>query len=293
MSTRRELPGIRRRRRCHGRALGAVLLAVAIAVTLSGCAWTGKGREVAKALEKSGSLQTSTYSGSILMEAKGQGIDETIEITFVGANDSTDPAHPKSSVEMTVMNERVRAVVPGDGNTYVETRGGTFGAPAGSTGAQNQADLGRVFAALESAIGNFREGGPETTKEGTQLRSIIADGKINEICNNVVPAFSGLMDTASADSDAFKGLGGDTQQICRRLLIEEPTIWFGLDASGYLRMIAVRAPMSLLGMGEMTMTMRFDITSMNEPVKIRRPGGARMLASEAELTQRVSADAAR
>lgn len=293
MPSRGDLSGFRRCHRRHGRVFGAVLLAFAIAVTLTGCAWTGKGRDVAKALEKSGSLTTATYSGSILMEAKGQGIDESIEITFVGANDSADPARPKSSVDITVMNERVRAVVPGDGNTYVETRAGTFGAPASTAGAQNQADLGKVFAALESAIGNFREGGPETTKEGTQLRSIIADGKIDEICNNVVPAFSGLMDTASADSDAFKELGGDAQQICRRLLIENPTIWFGLDAAGYLRMIAVRAPMSLLGMGKMTMTMRFDITSMNEPVKIKRPGGARMLASEEELTQRVAADAAR
>lgn len=175
----------------------------------------------------------------------------------------------------------------------MQTRAGTYGAPTGSSGAENQADLGRVFAALESAIGNFREGGLETTNEGTQLKSIVADGKIDEICGNVVPAFSGLMDAASSDTGALKQMNGDSRQICRRLLQEKPTIWFGLDGAGYLRMIAVRAPLSLLDIGRMTMTMRFDITSMNKTVKIERPPGARMLASATALQQQIVADAAR
>lgn len=293
MSLRNDLPGTTRRTWCPVCAFGAALLLAALAVTLTGCAWTGKGRDVAQALQKSGALKTAAYSGSIQMEATGQGLDESIEITFVGANDTSDPAHPKSTIDMTVMNERIKAVVPGDGNTYMETRDGAFGAPTGPSGTENQAELGRVFAALESAIGNFRDGRPEKTKEGTQLKSIIADGKIDEICGNVVPTFSGLMSTASSDTGALKELGGDTKQICRRLLLEKPTIWFGLDSAGFLRMIAVRASMSLLGMGKMTMTMRFDITSMNEPVKIERPAGARMLASEAALQQQIAAGTAR
>jgi len=158
---------------------------------------------------------------------------------------------------------------------------------------ENQAELGKVLAALESAIGNFRDGGPMTTNEGTQLRSVIADGKIDEICANVVPAFSSTMNAASSDGGALQDLGGNASDICHRMLQEKPTLWFGIDDSGYLRMIAVEARLSVLGFGRMKATMRFDITSMNKPVRIAKPNGARLLASQAELQRQIAADAAR
>lgn len=104
MSLRDGLPGTTRRAWRAVRALRALLLLAVLAVTLVGCAWTGKGRDVAQALEKTGALKTAEYSGSIQIEATGQGLNENVEITFVGADDAGDAANPKSSIDMTVMN---------------------------------------------------------------------------------------------------------------------------------------------------------------------------------------------
>lgn len=292
MSSRDVRPGTTRRKWHPSRALGALLLTI-FAVTLTGCAWTGKGRDVVDAMQKTDTLTTATFSGSIVMDTQVAGAGQRFEATFVGADDSNDPAHAKTSMDMTIENQRMRVVAPGDGNMYIETQTGAYGAPVGASASENQAELGAVLAALESAIGNFRDGGPMTTNEGAQLRSVIADGKVDKICADVVPAFSSTMNAASSDGGALKELGGDASDICRRMLQEKPTLWFGIDDSGYLRMIAVEARLTVLGLGRMKMTMRFDITSMNKPVKISKPNGARLLASQAELQQRIAVDAAR
>lgn len=296
MSSREGIFGFANSHRRLINPFAAGFLALFLAATLGGCAWVGKGHEVAKALEKTGTLRTDTFAGFVRMEPWGNGSGEIVEISFVGEDDASDRTNPKSWVDITAKNQRFRVVVPGDGNTYIETRNGTFGAPKSVSDAANETELRNVFAALESAITNFREGEPEMTKDGTRLQSIVADGKINEICDNVVPAFLEFVNTARANSGALELPSGDAPKNCRRLLFERPAIRFGIDAEGYMRMIAVRTSLSLFGRGIASMDMRFDITSMNLPAQIEKPERARMLASESELVSRIaekSADAAR
>lgn len=267
----------------------ASLVAISL-LLLSGCTWTGKGKDVADALQKTAAVKTAMYSGSISMQTTGNAASQSggqnMEITFNGASDESNPAAPRMSMDMTVMGTRVSVVAPGDGNIYYTTRGGSYGAPmdmAESKSTQNS--FAGVMTSLESAIGNFREGAANSTNEGLTLRTIAADGDVGTICDKVVPAFSSYLNAASAGGDQLKGLtaGSSLKDICQKMLVKAPTLWFGIDGDGMLRMIALKASLSLMALGSLDMTMRFDLTSVNQPVKFNKPRNPQMLGSQDAL----------
>lgn len=268
--------------------VAAALLAVLSLFVLSGCTWTGKGKDVADALKKTAAVKTAVYSGSMQMQTNGDAGNQGMEITFSGASDNSNRAAPRSSMDMTVAGTRMLIVMPGDGNIYVGSPAGMFGAPVDAAESQSaQNNYGAVLTALEPAIGNFREGAANTTNEGLSLRTIAADGNVGKICDTVVPAFSSYMDTASSNGGALKGLAGDKSlsDLCRTMLVKKPTLWFGIDNAGLLRMISLKASMSMMALGSVDLTMRFDLTSVNEPLKIVAPRGARMYSSQQQLVQ--------
>lgn len=271
----------------------ALLVAFALFL-LSGCTWTGKGKDVADALQKTAAVKTAIYSGSITMQttgnAAGQSGAQNMEITFNGASDDSDPAAPRMSMDMTVIGTRVSVVAPGDGNVYYTTRGGSYGAPMDLTESRStQNGFAGVMTSLESAIGNFREGAANSTNEGLTLRTIAADGDVGKICGTVVPAFSSYLSAASAGGDELKGLtsGSSLEDVCNKMLVKAPTLWFGIDGDGMLRMIALKASLSLMALGSLDMTMRFDLTSVNQPVKFNKPRNPQMLGSQDALVKAI------
>lgn len=271
-------------------SVAALLLAAISLFLLSGCTWTGKGKDVADALQKTGEVKTAMYAGSFSIQAKGNAGSENMEIIFNGAADDSNPAAPRMSMDMTIMGQRMSTVAPGDGNIYITTSAGTYGAPynATQTGAQQNSFAG-VMGSLESAIGNFREAAASTTDQGLTLKTIAADGNVGRICGKVLPAFSAYSNASSAGSGSLKGLGKGTsiEDMCRQLLKKDPTLWFGIDADGYLRMIAMKATLSVMALGSVDMTMRFDVTSINQPVTFHKPSNAKMLGSQADLAAAV------
>lgn len=243
------------------------------------------------AITKTANAETLTYSGSAEMVVSGAPAGtaaEKTQITFTGAADDSDPASPRSQLDMTVQGSSVRAVAPGDGNTYVVAQAGTFGAPLDARAAGGDAGFGGVLNALTPSLGDFKSANDDATKDGEPLRTISATADADKFCGEVAPAFSAYMDTASSNVSSVKGLTGDAPlgEVCRKLLVSDPTLWFGIDSNGMLRMVAMQAQLTLLGMGELKMTLRFDVTSVGDPVTIAKPAGATMLGSQSELQRR-------
>ncbi|MFY9488376.1 MAG: hypothetical protein WAP35_06755 [Solirubrobacterales bacterium] len=283
----------------HLRLALALSLFALSGLLLAGCTWTGKGKEVADAFEKTAAIKTATYSGSMKMQIVGApgtaAGDDTFDMTFTGAADSTNPAAPKASMTMEMMGERIEVAEPGDGNIYMASRAGAYGAPINPVDrAKSEKTFARILAALEPAIGNFRDGSPMTTNEGTMLKPIVADGNRGKICSGVVPAFGDYMSAAGSGESGFDSLGGglDIESFCKSFLTADPTLWFGIDDGGLLRMIAVEAKLAVPG-AEIKLSLRFDVGAVDQPVSIEKPRGVRMLASQAELERQVGAAAAK
>lgn len=269
-----------------------LLALCALAVALAGCGASAEQKDVEAALGKAAAVERLTYSGSVEMVSSGAAVgtpNEKTQITFTGAADDSNPAAPQTLLDMTVQNTSVRAVAPGDGNTYVVTQAGTFGAPLdAATADRGDAGIGGVLKSLIPVLDDFKTGNDDETRDGQPLRTISAKAAAAEVCEQVAPAFSGYMDAASSNVSSVKNLTGDAplEEVCSKLLIEDPTLWFGIDSTGMLRMIAMEAQLTLLGMGELKMTLRFDVTAFGEPVTIAKPAGATMLGSQAELQRR-------
>lgn len=272
--------------------LGAALVVAYSLFALAGCAWTGKGKDVSGALEKAGAAKTMTFSGSISMRATDVSAAQTggqnMDVTFTGAADNGDPAAPRMSIQMDAAGERVSIVMPGDGNVYMSSGGDIVGgpAPAGSAAAK-PGDMTALYKALGGAIGDFQEGARTNTKEGLSLRTISAKADSGEICGEVLNAFSKSLDAMSAGSGSLKGLSGGTgggmKEFCHQLLRDDPRLWFGIDDAGMLRMISLQTKLSMLGMGSLDLSMRYDIVTVDQPVKIEKPRGARMVPSLEQL----------
>ncbi|MBI5310214.1 MAG: hypothetical protein HZB14_04155 [Actinobacteria bacterium] len=269
-------------------------LAVALALSLAGCGGSDEESDVSAALSRTAAVERLAYSGSVEMATSGPATGgaasgERTEITFMGAIDESDPAAPKSLLDMTVQGEPVRAVVPGDGSTYVSTPTGIYGAPI-DAGATSAGGFGAMLNSLMPVLDDFKSGNDDSTKDGLPLRTVSAKAGASGFCDEVAPAFSNYTDMASANVSSVKGLTGDAPlgEVCRKLLAGDPTLWFGIDAEGRLRMVAMNARLTLLGAGELEMTLRFDVTSLGEQVTIVKPVGATMLGSQAELRRRAA-----
>lgn len=303
------------------RAATAGLLVAAVLLA-PGCGGSGEEDLADAAIAKAASVETMAYTGKVEMAIEAasplvgiaasdgatgsssasaatgsSGASGTADnannpenattIEFTGAADDGGAGGPRSQLDMNLQGVSVRAVAPGDGNSYVVAPAGVFGAPIDDMAATG-AGVGSVLRSIRGALDDFSPANDDRTRDGMRLTTVSAKASAEEFCDRVAPAFSEYMDTASANVSSVRNLTGDAplDAVCRRLLIDDPTLWLGVDSDGMLRMIAMQARMSLLGGSSLKLTVRFDITSYGEPVSIVKPDGATMLGSQSELRRR-------
>lgn len=277
------------RRRAYTACSSIALLSL-LAMSLTGCAWVGAGRDVGEALQKSAQVKTAKFSGTVTYAISGlPGAPEgrSIQMNIDGAYDEADPTAPKSRLQMNVpglMN--IGVITVGDGNKYLVTNRGSYGAPIDDKVlAAETAGMTKVFEALESAIGGFREGAPSHVDTGEQLRTIFAEGDVGNICEDVWPEFAATMEASSGGGSIGEVTGGENlADSCRKILKTNPKLWFGIDDGGVLRMLAIEAEIAVAGTpAKMKVTIRIDITPTDRVPSITKPAGVRMLGSYAEL----------
>jgi len=165
-------------------ALAAVAL---IALTLSGCAWLGKGKDVADAYANTKAAKTGAYSLTLSVKAprrrQAKPVNETV--TAQGAYDQTDPNNVKFRLTEGVANDSIAIVAPGNGRVYVTIGGQTASEKIPKTvapTAKQQALSGRFSDALAGAFVNFRDAPPVVRSDGTQIQGIAADISRNKVC---------------------------------------------------------------------------------------------------------------
>lgn len=291
------------------RAAAASLLAVAV-LFASGCGGSREQTVVDAAIARAEQVQKIAYAGKAEVAVEKStpfGVAGTTsaggasgstgaaapppvpptELDFTGAADDSGASASKSQLDMIVQSVNVRAVSPGDGMTYVVSPAGTFGAPQDAD-ASTRGGFASVLRALRPVLDDFRPANDDRTRDGERLAVYAATASAEKFCARVAPAFSDYMDVASANVSSVKNLTGDAPlaDVCVKLLQDDPTLWFGIDSKGMLRMVAMRAKLALLGAGSLRMTLRFDVTSYDEPVTIVKPDGATMLGSQEEMRRR-------
>jgi hypothetical protein len=266
-------------------ALPALALIALVAFSLSGCAWTGDGKDVANAIEKTATYKSRAFKGGMAFKASGPDSKDSFSMSFSGAADSSDPANPKMTMSMDAMGSSFTIVAPGDGNVYMATSAGTYGAPVPSSERDKSTiDSAGIYSALGKAIGDFQKSQPIQNADGKPVPTITAKVDRGKICSEVLPAFGDLMSKASAggNSDAIPGLGdmaGGMSGFCKILLVKDPQVWFGID-NGVLTDVSLHADLAFPGAGPMSFTIDYHEYDQGQPQpSIKKPSGAKMYPS--------------
>lgn len=272
-----------------------VLGVISVSLVVSGCTgtWTGKGKEVAAAIEKSSAVPTGRFSGSMEIQLSGMpmqsGAPETFVVTFSGLGDSTDPANPRMVTEFNSPSEgeHEKIIMPGDGRVYASKRGRTYSYPVEKKTEAQEMEASRVMSTLGASVGGFRESQPMTNIQGDQVPAIYATVDKGKLCGPVLESLGDAFKSTADDADFAKSVGADPAQgikgMCEALIRKDPSVWFGISA-GLLTDIALRADLVLpLGM-TVSMTVQFHQYELGERVgKIRVPASVTKLSSEAEF----------
>jgi hypothetical protein len=231
-------------------ALAAVALAVLAAGLLTGCAWLGKGKDVADAFANTKAAKTGAYSLTLNVTAPRKGrerpVNETVAVQ--GAYDNTDEANPKMRATLTEGSETFSLVAPGNGRVYFTIDGETDSAKIPKTvkPTQKQQELSdKLSNALAAAFVNFRDAPPVVRSNGAQVQGIAADISRNKVCGpsvrSIVRTINGSKLLGGSKRDRIRGR--DTRafsHICSKSIVGNPLITFGLDA-GFLTNIQVAA----------------------------------------------------
>lgn len=276
-------------------ALAAVLAAV---VALAGCAWTGEGREVGEALEKASDVKaaeftaTADFSVSGLPEGASSGA-ESMKMTMRGASDETDPARPRSWFEIDVPSMMsMKVIEPGDGYGYIEMGGKVLGMPVDSSKAEvTQDGMSKVFDVLAKSIGGFKRAGDSTSADGETLKTVYATADAKKLCGEVLPAVMDVAKTAASSSGSLQGFtgGGGLASSCAKMLSGDPQLWFGIDASGMLRMVTLKVDVGMAGSPvKMSASMRVDFNPVASIPAIEAPAGAKIFNSQDELAREIT-----
>jgi hypothetical protein len=207
-------------------------------------------------------------------------------MTFSGASDNSDAANPKMTMTIAAEGQNTTVAMPGDGNMYMVTPSGTFGAPVPAVDRSKTAiDSAAIYAALGKAIGHFQTSQPMQNAHGQPVNTITAKVDRNKVCSKVLPAFGDLMSKASsgAGSAGLSALGagnGGLGGICKIMLIGDPQVWFGIDPSGALTDVSLNANLAFPGVGAMTFALQYHEYDQGQPQpSIKTPPGAKMYPS--------------
>lgn len=271
----------------------------ALALVVSGCTstWTGEGKEVAAAIEKSAQMKTARFAASIEIKLAGMPVEsggqQAFLITMSGLGNMTDPTNPRMVIEMASPStgDRERIMMPGDGRVYTTKRGKTYSFPAPSDPAEYAVENARVMTALGASVGDFRESQPMTNIKGKSIPAVYATVDKDKLCGPVLDAFGDAFKTSANEGgdDLSKALGGDPAQgisgLCKSMLRKDPSVWFGIN-KGLLTDVALSANLALpMGM-TMSMTMQYHEYKQGKRVgKIRLPAVVTALSSQDELAQ--------
>lgn len=284
--------------------LSAVL--VLPAFLLSACGWKGDGQDVAAALQKSTQIKTREFSGNATMNlpaaAAGQGAGQATQITmkFSGKSDNSNASDPKSEfklsfVEGTKQQLSFEMVNPGGGTAYMTTGGKAYSFPlTPDQRAQQTIDPSKVYAALATAIGDFKKSQPMQNAAGADVPTISARIDGEKLCGPVLEAFGDAI-TQSMQSGGFgtgtgtgAGMPGEVdgkklfQNMCETMVKEDPKLWFGIQG-GVLTDVALDATIAVPLAGNMKLSVQYHETSQGEPVEIEAPASAEPLGSLDQL----------
>lgn len=266
--------------------LAALLLVALAALGISGCTWTGKGKDVAQAIEKTATFKSRSFSGSLDVKMSGADASKSMAITFTGASDNTDAANPQMTMTMVTASVPMTITLPGDGNMYMVSPQGTAGVPIPEVDRSKTAiDSAAIYAALGKAIGDFQTSQAMQNAAGKPVSTITAKVDREKLCTKVLPAFGDVMSKASAGSGAAgipgmgAGMGAGMSGFCKMMLRSDPQVWFGID-NGALTDVSLSADLSFPGAGPMTVRVEYHEFNQGQPQpSIKKPSGAKMYPS--------------
>jgi len=279
------------------RTLSALILVVA-ALALSGCNWSGQGKNVAAAIVATSQVKTRAFSGSLKMDTSqmtgttGTAPPQSITMTFSGASDSTNPASPKMVMNMTAEGQATSLVAPGDGNMYETSAGRSYSVPMPpGTADQHAINPQKIYVALGEAVGNFQKSSPITNPQGKSVDTISATVSKSKLCGPVLDAFGDAMSQTSGLGRAFGGSGSSTdkngkkllQTFCKSMLQKDPRVWFGIDA-GKLTDVELTAQLAIPFAGPMGIEVQYHEYNQDQPqTGFDAPAGATPLSSLSAL----------
>lgn len=268
---------------------------LALALVVTGCTgtWTGKGKEVASAIENTSGVKTAKFQGSVEMKVSGlpeqAAAQDTYVATFSGVVDGTDPANPRMVMRISSPEAggSGKVVMPGNGMAYGTKSGRTYSFPVEEKPEDYAMETDRTMTALGASVSGFRDSQPMTNMKGEQVPAVYAKVDKAGLCGPVLDSMGTSFKSSAQDDDFSKSVGADPAQgisgICKALIKKDPSVWFGIS-DGMLTDVAVRAdlvsPMGIV----ISMTLQFHQYDMGERVgKIRIPTTFTKLASEAEF----------
>lgn len=260
------------------------LAVLACAALLIGCGKSANDAEVVSAIAASAQVKTRAFNGSMTM---GSG-DQSMEMTFDGAIDGSDPAKPKMRFSMKGEGSDTTMVMPGDGRFYVTMGDQAYYSelPAGQTKKQT-VDPSAVFAALQEAVSSFKEAPqPLTDAQGKQVPTMTATVSKDKLCGSVLDALGSALSGAGGmggDLDGLKLGEGGVGELCESMLKSDPRVWIGI-VDGRATDVALSAKLDMMGLG----TSKVEVTyhEFNQDKKqtgFDVPAGAKPMPSPDQL----------
>lgn len=270
-------------------------------LSLSGCGWEGEGKEVAAALQASTEIKTREFKGSATVSFPamdfGQGSDgkpTNMTMNFSGRSDNSDPADPKGEFSLAINegNKQQMAfevVDPGGGTAYLTTGGKSYSFPiTPEQRAQQNVDPSKIYAALATAVGDFKKSQPMQDGAGASVPTISAQIDKKKLCGQVLDAFgdalSKSMQSGGLGAGGVSGITGavDGKQMfktmCESMLKEDPKLWFGIR-SGVLTDVALDADIAVPFAGNVKLSVQYHETAQGQPVSIEAPANAEPIDS--------------
>lgn len=275
---------------------------IAAAMVLTGCTgtWSGKGSEVADAIDRASEAKRGKFSGSMQMKMTGgsPALAENGEVTLTmtGATDSSDPTNPRMWMEFETVGQGVamRTAMPGDGKVYMTAGNETFSIPVPLSKTNQYAiDNARLLAALGSAVGGFKDSQPMVNIQGQSVPAISAKVDRGKLCGNVLEAMGNAFNAGagSGAADLSKSFGGEAgkglEGVCKSMLRKDPNIWFGIT-DGTLTDVALTADVVFPFGVAMSLTGQYHMYDLDQPIgRIKVPASAIELGSFEEMQARV------
>jgi hypothetical protein len=269
------------------RPLSCALIALVAVLAFSGCNWKGEGKDVAAAIVATSAVKTRAFTGAMKMDmsqmkgASGAtGASGSMDMTFSGAIDDTDPANPKMLMNMSAGGQATSMVAPGDGKIYITSGGKSVYTPIDPAAGQKQTiDPQKIYVALGDAVGNFQKSPSITNAQGKSVDTTTATVSKKDLCGPVLEAFGDAMSKSSGLADGLGGSGGSggndslgkdgekmMQTFCQTMLKSDPRVWFGIDG-GKLTDVVLTADLTIPFAGPMGIEVQYHEFNQDQPQK--------------------------